>query len=195
MISIAILSLVRLIASCVQFFLFIDQVTTTIMPSYFLLQLRHYLVIHVVEWGGGELFLSFWIERFMKFMKNTVFFDRGHFMLQADYIICALHVPCFCRCLWKCPAENSPTASFPFSPSLRCPRSCRLLACAAAEPHLGLPAAEKPHRLLSASAFPATDHQGVECARGHWDLLTRRELWTPGLCAVRGQFQDLEHPE
>lgn len=84
------------------------------------------------------------------------------------------------RCLWKCPVENSPTVSFPFSPSLKCPQSCHLLACAAAEPHLGPPAPEKPHCLLSAPALPGTDHQGVECTWVYWGHPTLRELWTPG---------------
>lgn len=54
-----------------------------------------------------------------------------------------LYVPYFCRCLWKCPVENFPTASFPFSPSLKCPQNCRLLACAAAEPLFSPPAPKK----------------------------------------------------
>lgn len=103
------------------------------------------------------------------------FFGRGHFSFKA------YDVPCFRRCLWKCPAENSPTASFPFSPSLKCPQSCRLLACAAAEPHLCLPAPEKPHRLLSAAACPVTHHQGVECTEA---FLPAGSCGLQGMCST-----------
>lgn len=102
-----------------------------------------------------------------------------HFIPTADCRICAFYVSCFCRCLWKCPVENFPTASFPFSPSLKCPQNFRLLAYAAAEPHLGPPAPEKPHRLPSAPAFPATNHQRVEC--------TCTEAFQPaGSCGLQG---------
>lgn len=100
-------------------------------------------------------------------------------------------MPCFCRCLWKCPVENSPTASFPFSPSLKCPQNCPLLACAAVEPRFGPPAQKKAPVSYQPLHFQQLTTRG--CSAPALRPSYSQGAVDSGAFAVGGQFQEQEH--